>query len=97
MSESVRDSYPLVKPFRGTVIDSGGGRVQLLVDRDTLEYPAPGARVEVVQGAEGCQAVWEYGGGTVFSCERGFSHEDDHKCFLLSDSWQGFVHWKARE
>lgn len=35
------------RQFRGTVTDSGGGKVEVLVDRDTLTYPAVGRRVHV--------------------------------------------------
>jgi hypothetical protein len=34
--------------FSGEVVDSGGGRVLILVDRDTLFYPAVGRRVRVI-------------------------------------------------
>lgn len=34
--------------FLATVVDAGGGEVRLLVDRDTMEYPPVGKRVEVV-------------------------------------------------
>jgi hypothetical protein len=32
---------------RGHVVDAGGGEVRVLVDRDTLEYPAVGAAVTI--------------------------------------------------
>lgn len=36
--------------FGARVTDSGGGKVELLVDRDTLFYPAVGTHVEVIAG-----------------------------------------------
>lgn len=33
--------------FRGTVRDAGGGVVEIVVDRDTVEYPKVGATVAV--------------------------------------------------
>jgi hypothetical protein len=33
--------------FRATVVDAGGGYVELLIDRDAPHYPPIGARVEV--------------------------------------------------
>lgn len=40
-------------PFKGTVIDAGGGEVRILVDRDTVEYPNRGAYVEITATTTG--------------------------------------------
>jgi hypothetical protein len=37
--------------FGATVLDAGGGLVQLVVDRDTTEYPSVGAAVRVTVAA----------------------------------------------
>jgi len=34
--------------FFGYVEDGGGGQVEIVVDRDTVQYPANGSRVKVV-------------------------------------------------
>ena len=39
---------PVAPPFGATVRDSGGGCVELVVDRDTPNYPRPGSHVRVV-------------------------------------------------
>ena len=43
-----RTPLPLFAPFNATVIDAGGGVVELLVDRDTYEYPMGGVHVAVL-------------------------------------------------
>ncbi len=42
------DAAPELGNFSAEVIDSGGGQVRLLVDRDTLFYPAVGRKVWVI-------------------------------------------------
>lgn len=41
-----------MKSFTGTVTDAGGGIVEILVDRDTEEYPERGSKVLVSQDEE---------------------------------------------
>lgn len=46
----VGDGSPSIfPPFNARVLNSGGGKVQLLVDRDTMRYPAPRSHVTVAQ------------------------------------------------
>jgi hypothetical protein len=43
--------------FYGWVEDSGGGQVEIVVDRDTLQYPAVGSRVRVDTIVESSEIV----------------------------------------
>lgn len=38
----------VAEPFAGTVVDAGGGRVDIVVDRDTATYPSAGEKVTVI-------------------------------------------------
>lgn len=46
----IRKPDGFLDEFNAQVIDAGGGIVNLLVDRDTKNYPSDGARVRVIVG-----------------------------------------------
>lgn len=45
-----RMRVPVFRSFGATVMESGGGWVQMVVDEDTHSYPAHGVHVTVTQG-----------------------------------------------